>query len=56
MIADRIGKTEQARNELRESLQINPHFHLIYADAAQQKLRALEPQIASKGGSNAQLR
>jgi tetratricopeptide (TPR) repeat protein len=56
MIADRMGQREQARNELRESLQINPHFHLIYADAAQQKLLALEPQFASKGGSNAHLR
>jgi tetratricopeptide (TPR) repeat protein len=56
MIADRMGKQEQARNELRESLQINPHFHLIYADAAQQRLLALEPQLASKGGSNAHLR
>jgi tetratricopeptide (TPR) repeat protein len=56
MIADRMGQHEQARNELRDSLQINPHFHLIYADAAQQKLLALEPQFASKGGSNAHLR
>jgi tetratricopeptide (TPR) repeat protein len=56
MIADRMGQREQARNELSEALQINPHFHLIYADAAQQKLLALEPQFASKGGSNAHLR
>jgi Tfp pilus assembly protein PilF len=53
MIADRMGQHDQARNELRESLQINPHFHLIYADAAQQKLLALEPQFASGGGSDA---
>jgi tetratricopeptide (TPR) repeat protein len=56
MIADGMGQREQARSELRESLQINPHFHLIYADAAQQRLLALEPQFASKGGSNAHLR
>jgi len=56
MISDRMGQPEQARNELRESLQINPHFHLIYAGAAQQKLLALDPQFALKGGSNAQIR
>jgi tetratricopeptide (TPR) repeat protein len=56
MIADGMGKKDQARNELKESLQINSHFHLIYADAARQKLLTLEPQIASKGASNAHLR
>jgi len=56
MIADGMGRREQARNELMESLRINPHFHLIYADAAQQRLLALKPQIASEGGSNVDLR
>jgi tetratricopeptide (TPR) repeat protein len=56
MIADALGQREQARNELTEALHINPHFHLIYADAAQQKLLALEPQSASNGGSNDRLR
>ena len=36
-----------------EALNINPHFHLIYADAAQQRLAALEMQAESEGGSNA---
>ena len=38
---------------LSKALKINPHFHLLYADAAQQKLLALEPQFASGGGSDA---
>jgi tetratricopeptide (TPR) repeat protein len=56
MIADRMGQSDQARNELRESLKINPHFHLIYADAAQQRLAVLEAQSESKGGSNSHAR
>ena len=51
MIAERLGQQEQARNELKEALQINPHFHLVYANAAQQRLAALEAQSESKGGS-----
>jgi len=51
MIAERLGQPEQARNELKEALQINPHFHLIYANAAQQRLSALEAQSESKEGS-----
>ena len=51
MIAERLGQREQAQNELKEALQINPHFHLIYANAAQQKLTALEAQCESKEGA-----
>jgi tetratricopeptide (TPR) repeat protein len=51
MIADRLGQREQARNQFKEALQINPHFHLNYANAAQQKLAALEAQSQSKGGA-----
>jgi Flp pilus assembly protein TadD len=51
MIAERLGQRERARNELKEALQINPHFHLIYANAAQQRLTALETQSNSKEGS-----
>ena len=53
MIAEGLGHREQARSELQEALNINPHFHLIYADAAQQRLAALEMQPAQMGGSNA---
>jgi tetratricopeptide (TPR) repeat protein len=51
MIAERLGQREQARRELKEALQINPHFNLIYANAAQQRLTALETQSKSKEGS-----
>jgi tetratricopeptide (TPR) repeat protein len=50
MIAERLGQPEQARNELREALQINPRFHLIYASEAQQRLAALEARADSKEG------
>jgi Flp pilus assembly protein TadD len=50
MIADGMGQRVQARNELKEALQINPHFHLIYADAAQQRLASLEAKSESKEG------
>ena len=51
MIAERLGQREQARRELKEALQINPHFHLVYANAAQQRLAALGAQSESKEGS-----
>jgi tetratricopeptide (TPR) repeat protein len=52
MIAEGLGHREQARSELDEALQINPHFHLIYANAAKQRLDALSAQADSRGGSN----
>ena len=39
MIADRLGQPDQARAALKEALQINPRFHLIYANEAQQRAR-----------------
>ena len=50
IIAEALGKQERARSELKEALQINRYFHLVYADVAQQKLAALEAQ--SKEGLN----
>jgi tetratricopeptide (TPR) repeat protein len=47
MIAERMGQLEQARNELREALQINPYFHLLYADAARQQLTLLDTRATS---------
>jgi len=52
MIAEGLGKHDQARSDLKQALQINPHFHPIYADAARQRLAALEEQLKSEGGSN----
>jgi len=50
MIAEGLGHREQARSDLEKALQINPHFHLIYTNAAQQKLAVLEAQSQSGGG------
>jgi len=44
MIAEGMGQREQARGELSEALQINPHFHLVYADQAQRRLAELQSQ------------
>jgi tetratricopeptide (TPR) repeat protein len=52
MIAEGLGQREQARSELKAALRINPHFHLVYANVAQQTLDALEAQFQSKDGSN----
>jgi tetratricopeptide (TPR) repeat protein len=52
MIAEGLGKHEQARTELKQALEINPHFHPNYVDAAQQRLAALEKQSKSEEGLN----
>jgi len=51
IIAEALGQRDRARTELKEALEINPHFHLIYANAAQQKLAALEAQSETTKGS-----
>jgi tetratricopeptide (TPR) repeat protein len=56
MIAEGLGHREQARSEMKEALQINPHFHLIYADTAQQKLATLEAQSETRGNLHANAR
>jgi len=56
MIAEGQGQQEQARTDLKQALQINPHFHLVYASAAKQKLAAIDAQAESKVGSNARAR
>lgn len=52
MIAEGLGRHGQARSELKQALEINPHFHPIYADEAQQRLGALKEQSKSEEGSN----
>jgi tetratricopeptide (TPR) repeat protein len=56
MIAEGLGHHEQARSELEKALQINPHFHLIYANTAQQKLATLEAQSETRGNLDANAR
>ena len=41
MIFEKLGDTDKARKDFAQALAINPHFHLSYADIAQQKLTAL---------------
>jgi tetratricopeptide (TPR) repeat protein len=52
MIAEGLGQREHARSDLNEALQINPHFHLLYASGAKQALSALDAQAESKEGPN----
>jgi tetratricopeptide (TPR) repeat protein len=52
MIADGLGQPEKARNELKEALEINSHFHLIYAKVAEQKLATIEAKVEPQGGAN----
>ncbi len=47
MIAAKLGDANLARTELTRALEINPHFHLIYADAARKRLASMETQTAS---------
>ncbi len=59
MIAAKLGDSVRAKKELTEALAINPHFHLIYAVEAQQRLNALNAQFTSgaataTSGSHAQ--
>ncbi len=55
VIDDRLGHPDRARAQLKEALRINPHFHLIYAPAAQQELAALNTQSNAHSASNASL-
>ena len=52
MIAERLGQREKALSDLKQALEINPHFHLVYAKAASDKVAALQPQLAGMRGPN----
>ena len=47
IIAQHSGQSDQARTQLQQALAINPHFHLTYAQAAQQALASIDSQSAS---------
>ncbi len=47
VIAAKLGDANLARTELTKALEINPHFHLIYADAARRRLASMGTQTAS---------
>jgi len=48
LIAEQLGRHDQARSDLSEALHINPHFHLIYASQAKQVLAAFDAQAKSE--------
>jgi len=56
MISEGLGKREMALSELKQALEINPHFHLVFANAAREKVAALEPLLEARGGSNDEAR
>jgi tetratricopeptide (TPR) repeat protein len=51
MIDAQLGRHEAAQRELGKALQINPHFHMQYAEVAQQRLTLLSSQISSREGT-----
>jgi len=52
IIDEKVGQREKALSKLKEALEINPHFHLVYAKTASEKVATLQPQLAAMGGSN----
>jgi tetratricopeptide (TPR) repeat protein len=46
MIYQRLGEREKAKQYLRRAIATNPHFHILYADAAAQTLEELERSLA----------
>jgi tetratricopeptide (TPR) repeat protein len=52
MIAEKLGQREKALSQLREALEINPNFHLVYSGAASENAASLELQLEAMGGSN----
>jgi tetratricopeptide (TPR) repeat protein len=48
LIAEKLGRRDEARERLKAAVTINPHFHLLYADAAQQQLTLLNTQVAAQ--------
>ena len=52
IIDEKLGQREKALSKLKEALEINPHFHLVYAKTASEKVATLQPQLAAMGGSN----
>jgi tetratricopeptide (TPR) repeat protein len=54
MISSGLGDNVQAQQQLGEAIRINPHFHVLYADAARRQLALLQTrlQLTAKGGKN----
>ena len=54
MISSGLGYIVQAQQQLGEAIRINPHFHVLYADAARRQLALLQTQLqlTAKGGKS----
>lgn len=54
MISARLGQDLQAQQQLGEAIRINPHFHVLYADAARKQLALLqaEPKLTASGSKH----
>jgi hypothetical protein len=54
IISSGLGDNVQAQQRLDEAIRINPHFHVLYADAARRQLALLQTQLqlTAKGGKN----
>jgi tetratricopeptide (TPR) repeat protein len=54
MISAKSGHDQQAAQQLNEAIQINPHFHVLYAKIATQQLHALHhpATLASSDAAN----
>jgi len=52
VIATKLGKTDEGRQHLADALEINPHFHLTYADAARVSLPSVTVADLSKASSD----
>ncbi len=50
MIAEAMANHDQARQDFKQALKTNPHFHLTYASVAQEHLTVLEAQSNSRDG------
>lgn len=50
MIYNQLGNREEAKKYLHHALELNPHFHVMYADVAAQTLTALEKQSTVASG------
>lgn len=53
MIADKLGHGQKAYNDFTEALRINPHFHILYASTAQQRLALSPPQAKANTADDA---
>jgi tetratricopeptide (TPR) repeat protein len=53
MIEAKLGDADRAQESLKRALEVNPHFHVLFADQARQQLALFEKQrLQTAGGMN----